>query len=140
MKNFNRMVLVAAMMLAVVSVRAEVVVVVSAKSTVSQLDKDQVADIFLGNAASLPGGGKAEPIDQAAGAAVREEFYTKVTGRNAAQIKAHWAKQSFSGKGAPPKSAASDDELKKLLAANPNAIGYLEKSKVDASVKTVLAP
>jgi len=133
MKTFNRLALVAAMILGTAAAHADVVVVVSAKSPVTQLTKAQVADIFLGQ------GGSQEPVDQDA-AAVREEFYSKVAGRSAAQVKTHWAKLSFSGKGTPPKSVGGDDEVKKALAANPNAIGYIEKSRVDASVKTVFAP
>jgi ABC-type phosphate transport system substrate-binding protein len=55
-------------------------------------------------------------------------------------VKTTWAKLSFSGKGTPPKVLDGDDAVKKFLAANPNAIGYVEKSKVDASVKAVLSP
>lgn len=139
--KFPRYILASGVMLvASVAARADLVVVVGANSTVGQLGKDQVTDIFLGNAAAYPGGGKPEPVDQASGAPIREEFYTKVAGRSAAQVKAHWAKQSFSGKGAPPKSLDGDDAVKKHLASNPNAIGYVDKSKVDASVKTVFAP
>jgi ABC-type phosphate transport system substrate-binding protein len=125
------------MILAVTAAHADVVVVVSASSPVSQLTKDQVADIFLGNSTNIPGGGKAEPVDNDG---AREEFYTKVAGKSAAQVKALWAKLSFSGKGTPPKSVGSDDDVKKAVAGNPNAIGYMDKSRVDASVKTVLAP
>ena len=138
MKTFNRLAVAVAMILAVAAAHADVVVVVSASSSVTQLSKDQVADIFLGQAASFPGGGQAVPVDQ--DAAAHDEFYTRVTGKSAAQIKAYWAKQSFSGKGTPPKSVAGDDDVKKFVAANPNAIGYIERSKVDASVKTVFAP
>lgn len=133
MKTFNHLPLAAVLMLAATAARADVVVVVSAKSAVTQLSKDQVADIFLGQ------GGSQEPVDQDV-AAMREEFYSKVTGRSAAQVKTHWAKLSFSGKGTPPKSVGGDEDVKKALAANPNAIGYIDKSKVDASVKTVFAP
>jgi ABC-type phosphate transport system substrate-binding protein len=133
MKTFNHLPLAAVLMLAAAAARADVVVVVSARSAVTQLSKDQVTDIFLGQ------GGSQEPIDQDA-AAMREEFYSKVTGRSAAQVKTHWAKLSFSGKGTPPKSVGGDEDVKKALAANPNAIGYIDKSKVDASVKTVFAP
>jgi ABC-type phosphate transport system substrate-binding protein len=118
----------------------DVVAVVSAKSSVTELTKDQVSDIFLAKASTFPNGGQAVPIDQTADAAVREEFYTKVTGRTSAQLKAYWAKQQFSGKGTPPKAVSGDDDVKKLIAANPNLIGYMQKSKVDATVKTVCAP
>jgi ABC-type phosphate transport system substrate-binding protein len=124
----------------VAAAHAEVVVVVSAKSAVSTLTKDQVSDIFLGKAATFPQGGQAVPIDLAPGAANRDEFYTKVTGRTAAQLKSYWAKQSFSGKGTAPKAVAGDDEVKKLIAANPNTISYIDKSRVDSSVKVVFTP
>ena len=132
MKNFKRLALATAMLLACNAAHADVVVVVSAKSSASKLTKEQVADIFLGRSTSLV------PLDQAAGAPVRDEFYTKVAGQSAAQVKTLWAKLSFSGKGTPPKALGSDDEVKAQLAANPNAIAYLDKSKVDGSVKTVL--
>ena len=45
----------------------------------------------------------------------------------------------FSGKAQMPKEAANPAEVKKLLDANPNAIGYLEKSAVDSSVKVLLS-
>ncbi len=134
MKSLNRLALAAAMILAFGVAQADVVVVVSAKSSASKLTKEQVADIFLGRSTSLV------PLDQAAGSPVRDEFYTKVAGQTAAQVKTLWAKLSFSGKGTPPKALGSDDEVKAQLAANPNAIAYMEKSKVDASVKTVFEP
>lgn len=140
MKNINRLAVAAAMLLTVGAARADVVVVVSAKSPVSKLTKDQVADVFLGKSTSLPGASQAVPLDQAAGSKTRDEFYTKVTGQTQAQVKTLWAKLSFSGKGTPPKALGSDDEVKQQLAANPNAIGYVDKSKLDASVKAVFEP
>lgn len=134
MKHINRLALAAAMIFSMAVAHADVVVVVSAKSPASKLTKEQVADIFLGRSTSMV------PLDQAAGSSVRDEFYTKVAGQTAAQVKTLWAKLSFSGKGTPPKALGSDDEVKQQLAANPNAIAYLDKSKVDASVKTVFEP
>lgn len=134
MKHINRLALAAAMFLTFGMAHADVVVVVSAKSSASKLTKEQVADIFLGRSTSMV------PLDQAPGSPVRDEFYTKVAGQTAAQVKTLWAKLSFSGKGTPPKALGSDDEVKAQLAANPNAIAYMEKSKVDASVKTVFEP
>jgi hypothetical protein len=47
---------------------------------------------------------------------------------------------AFTGKGTPPKEVANSAEVKKTLAGNPGLIGYIEKSAVDGSVKTLLAP
>lgn len=119
---------------------AETVVVVGAKSPVGTLEKQQVSDLFLGKASAFPDGRQAVPLDQAEGAAARDEFHSKVTGKTGAQLKSFWSKQVFSGKGTPPKELPSSAEVRKLVADNPNMIGYIDKSAVDASVKVVLTP
>ena len=119
-------------------VLAETVVVVSAKSSATALTMDQVSDIFLGKSAALPGGGQAVPVDQAEGA-LREDFYHKATGKTGAQVKAFWSKQIFTGKGQPPKEVGDSAAVKALVANNPNLIGYIDKSALDGSVKSVLS-
>lgn len=117
---------------------ADVVVVVSAKNSATALTQDQASDIFLGRATSLPGAGAVTPVDQAEGAASRDAFYQKASGKNAAQVKAYWSKQIFSGKGTPPKEAGNDAAVKAMVAANPNLIGYIDKGALDGSVKALL--
>jgi ABC-type phosphate transport system substrate-binding protein len=126
-----------ALILASGAVSAEVVAVVSAKSTVTALSKNQVADIFLGKTARFPNGSPAVPIDQAEASAVREAFYLQITGKSPAQMKAHWSKIIFTGRGKPPRAVANNIEARKLIAANPQAIGYIERASVDASVKVL---
>ena len=117
---------------------AEIVVVVSSKSGATALSADQASDIFLGKPSALPGGGQAVPIDQAEGA-TRDAFYQKALGKNAAQLKAYWSKQIFSGKGQPPKVAGDGAAVKALVASNPNMVGYIDKSAVDGTVKVLLS-
>ena len=117
--------------------QADVVAVVSAKSPITTLDKSQVADLFLGKTNRFPNGVQAVPIDQAEGLSVRDEFYDKVLGRTAAQMKAYWSKIIFTGRGQPPPSVSSDIEMKKRISENPAAIGYIERSLVDNSVRVV---
>lgn len=124
--------------LAAVGASAQVAVVVNPKSPTASMTADQVAGIFLGKSSTLPSGATAAAVDQAESAAIRETFYTKVTGKQSAQVKAAWSRLVFSGKGTPPKELASSAEVKKFVAANPDAIGYIEKSAVDGSVKVVL--
>jgi ABC-type phosphate transport system substrate-binding protein len=119
---------------------ADVVVVVSSKSQVVTLSKNQVTDIFLGKSARFPDGSPAIPIDQAEGAAVREEFYNSFAAKSAAQMKAYWSKIIFTGRGQPPKAVLDSDAAKRILAQNPNAIGYLERNLVDSSVKILAQP
>jgi ABC-type phosphate transport system substrate-binding protein len=118
--------------------QAQVAVVVNPKSAAAAMTADQVASIFLGKISTLPSGATAAAADQAEGSAVREQFYSKVAGKQAAQVKAAWSRLVFSGKATPPKELGSSAEVKKFVAANPDAIGYIEKSAVDGSVKVVL--
>ena len=124
--------------LAAATASAQVAIVVNPKSPTASMTADQVAGIFLGKSNTLPSGAAAAAVDQAESAAVRDAFYTKVTGKQSAQVKAAWSRLVFSGKGTPPKELASSAEVKKFVAANPDAIGYIEKSAVDGSVKVVL--
>lgn len=110
---------------------AEVAVVVSAKAAESSLTKEQVAQVFLGKSTAMT------PIDQADSAAVRAEFYKKVADKDAAQAKALWSKLVFTGKATMPKEVADNAAVKAAVAANPKAIGYIDKSAVDATVKVV---
>lgn len=124
--------------LAGAAAQAQVAVIVNPKNPAAAMTAEQVSAIFLGKTATLPSGATAAPVDQAEGAALREQFYGKVTGKQAAQVKAAWSRLVFSGKGTPPKELGSSAEVKKFVAGNPDAIGYIEKSAVDGSVKSVL--
>ena len=118
---------------------ADMAVIVSAKSNISSLDKSQISDIFLGKAATYPDGSQAVPIEQAEGSAVREEFHNLVTDKSGSQLKSYWSKMVFSGKGTPPKEAANSAEVVKQVAANPNAIAYVEKATLTNGVKAVFS-
>lgn len=118
---------------------AGVVVIVSAKSSVGELSKGQVGQIFLGKSSSFPNGETAVPTDQD-DSAVKDEFYSKVTGKGSAQLKSYWSQMVFTGKAKPPKSLSDSNEVKKLVSNNPNIIGYISADAVDDTVKVVFTP
>ena len=78
------------------------------------------------------------PIDQTVGSAIYLEFYRKATGRDLAQVKAIWSRILFTGRGLPPKQLPDSAAVKQAVAADPKAVGYIEKSAVDASVKVAV--
>jgi ABC-type phosphate transport system substrate-binding protein len=122
------------------TVTADVVAVVSSTSTIASLSNTQVTDIFLGKVSRFPNGTLAVPIDQAEGTSARDEFYAAFAGKSPAQVKSLWAKIILTGRGQPPKAVSNSIEVKKLLAANPQAIGYIERNSVDSSVKVLAQP
>lgn len=114
---------------------AEVVLVVSAKSAVQSLPRSEIAEIFLGRTTRFPNGQRVVPLDQEVGSADRDEFYTNFVGISSVQLKAHWSKVIFTGRGKPPKTVANGIEARKLIASNPQSIGYIDRSLIDDSVK-----
>lgn len=126
--------------IAAANAAADVVVIVSADSTVTRLTADQTAKIFLGKVDNFPHDGVALPIDQFEGSTIRNEFYSKVAKKNSAQVTAYWAKIIFTGDGHPPKLLDGDEAVRMAVASNPNAIGYIDRNAVDSSVRVVLIP
>lgn len=119
---------------------AEVVAVVSVKCPVTSLTQNQLTDIFLGRTSRFPDGVPVVPIDQMEGSVARNEFYSNIVGKSTAQIKAHWSKMIFTGRGHPPKMVNGDENVIRRIAENPNVIGYVERSlaDVDKGVKVLL--
>ncbi|PIL45293.1 hypothetical protein CR105_08920 [Massilia eurypsychrophila] len=132
MHSMLKATLAAALISAGVPSFAEVVAVVGAKSPATTMTNEQVAQFFLGKSSSMT------PIDQPESSPIRNEFYKKVADKEASQAKALWSKLVFTGKATLPKEVAGSAEVKKAVAADSKAIGYIEKSAVDATVKVVL--
>ncbi|NMV28382.1 hypothetical protein HKB32_04280, partial [Vibrio parahaemolyticus] len=63
------------------------------------------------------------------------EFYRYLLNKNLAQMNAHWASLSFSGKARPPKVIArsSIDDLIAWMQEKPNRIGYAPTSSVPSN-------
>jgi ABC-type phosphate transport system substrate-binding protein len=117
---------------------ADLVVIVSARSQVAALRPDQVAAIFLGQAARFPDGVEAVPLDLPLGSKLRDEFYERVANKTPSLLKAHWSKMVFTGRGQPPGEAMDSGAVRRRVADNPELIGYIERSALDASVRPVL--
>lgn len=115
--------------------RADVVAIVSVSSPINSLGKNEIVDVFLGKKLRLPDGQQVVPVDQEEGTRARAEFYEKYANKSAPQLKAHWSKAVFTGRGKPPRTVADDGGLKKLLANNPHAIGYIDRSQVDNTIR-----
>ena len=128
----------AALALSTLSAHADIVVIVNPKNAAASLSADQVSAIYLGNTATFPDGAAAALADQPESAGIRGDFYQKATGRSASQVKATWARITFTGKGTPQKELKTDADVKAFVASDPKAIGYIDSSAVDGSVKVAL--
>ena len=116
---------------------AELVVVANPSSGVERLSRDEVINIFLGRLRQLPSGISAQPVDLSATQPVRSAFYRLLVSKDLAEINAYWARLLFSGRTVPPKQAGGTDEMIGMVANSPGGIGYLERARVNDSVKVV---
>ena len=130
-RNIRCLVFAAAVSLVSIANAGDVVVVMGAGATPPT--KDQIANVYLGRSTAL------KPLDLPESSPVRQFFYKKATDRDAAQVKAVWSRITFTGQGKPPKELTDAAEVKKAVAADPKAIGYILKSDVDATVKVILS-
>ena len=113
-------------------------VVIGHPSNANAVDKALIAKLYIGDTRNWPDGSQVVLFDQPDDNALRGAFYSTVVGRSAAQAKAAWAQLTFSGKATPPKVIDGDAEVKKAVAANKNAIGYIKAGSADSSVKVLL--
>ncbi len=115
------------------------VVILSSKNPISKLSKEQVSQIFMGQAKTFYTGGAAEPLDLLEESETRNQFYKKLLNKPATQMKAYWSKMEFSGSAHAPR-ALSVAEVVKTVASNPKFIGYVDVSAVTPEVKVVFTP
>lgn len=115
---------------------AETVVVVHPSNS-TEIDTKQIQRIFLGKEKKFSDGSETIPVNQVSDSSVRSNFDASVLGRSSSQVSAYWSKLVFTGKGVPPKEVENDAAVIALVAKNPSAIGYVNSTSVDDSVKVI---
>lgn len=112
--------------------QAELVVIVSAKASTPP-SVEQVCQAYLGKTKTP------EPVNMPEKNALRDDFHNKACHKDPAQVRSIWSKLIFTGGGTPPKEAENENELKKMVASDPNRVGYIDKKDADATVKVIAA-
>ena len=134
MKTFSKFIAVLTLAVSPLAFAETAIVVNPANQDAVSLEV--VERIFTGKTKTFPSGSAATPLNQPEASSLREAFETSVLKKNASQMKAYWSKLIFTGKGNPP--AEMDAAAVKAKVANDaSAIGYIDASEVDASVREV---
>ena len=115
--------------LAAAPAQAEIVIIVSAQAQAPQVA--QVCQAFLGKLKAPT------PVNFNEKNPLRDEFYSKACKKDPAQVQAMLGKLLFTGTGTPPAEVDSAAAMKKAIAADPRAVGYVDKKDGDASVKAI---
>ena len=111
-------------------------IIVHLSNNNSLTDKD-IYRLFLGTKKTFPDGTLAIPINQKRGNQERISFLKVMLKKSPDQLRAYWATLIFTGRGTPPAEAKSSENVKKLISKNKNAIGYVDITALDGSVKVL---
>lgn len=119
------------------AVASEWVVIANHKAGLTRLTQEEVINIYLGRYRRLDSGLTAEPVDQPDDAPLKAHFYRQLVGKRLPEISAYWARLVFSGKTQPPRTASNSEEAFQFVLKHPNALAYIERTKVDGRVVVV---
>ncbi len=115
---------------------AEVVLIANRDNPQKTLNRNDAKNIFLGKKSTWDAGGSIEVTVQEDNQ-VHAIFTTTLLGRSPQQFSTYWKKALFTGTGTPPVVLSSDAEMKRFVAGNRGAIGYIDRSSLDSSVKVL---
>jgi ABC-type phosphate transport system substrate-binding protein len=127
-------ILIAVLLAASASAMAGVVAIVNKAN--SAADKATIGKLYTLEAKSWSDGAQAKLYDLSV-ESEREAFCMAYTGKSAGAIKSTWAKAVFTGRAVPPRVLDSDADVKNEVAKDKNAVGYVDESSVDQSVRVV---
>jgi ABC-type phosphate transport system substrate-binding protein len=117
----------------------EVDIVVAKSNKADPLSREEVRKLFMGEKSSWPGGKRVTVLMLAANQPERGVILREVFKMNESDYTKYFLQAAFTGRvQAAPKDLPSAARMKSRLAANPYAIGYLNKGDVDDSVRVLL--
>jgi len=98
---------------------------------------DEVAQIYLRKRRFWPDRSPIVPVNRDSGSPIREAFNRRIFPNTERSLQVYWNQQYFKGV-LPPVTLASDEAVKRFVAVDENAIGYIRANAVDESVRVLL--
>lgn len=112
--------------------------VAALRSAWPRLSRQEVLELFLGQAREAPDG---RPVQLASLISpARDAFFQQVLERDAAQLKSQWSRLVFAGRAKGPIEFSDAAAARNWLANNPQALLLLPAEALDGSVKVVFGP
>jgi ABC-type phosphate transport system substrate-binding protein len=103
----------------------------------AELSLEEVAQIYLRRKRFWDDGALIVPLNLPSQATLRARFSRLVLNQTEARLADYWNREYFYGI-LPPTTLASTEAVRRYVASDPNAIGYVPVSEVDGSVHVVL--
>ena len=119
------------------AVLADELVVIVHVDRSERLTVPELEQIYLKRRQFWSNGDPIVPVNRDAGSEARESFVRTVFGARARHLGVYWNRQYFQGV-LPPLTLASDEAVKRYVAREPRAVGYVRRGAADSSVKVGL--
>ncbi len=119
---------------------SEIAIIAHRDSPLQSLTASEVSDLYLGRSRSLSADSARllalyeHPSDHE----LRARFFHRLNGMTLKQLNAYWARLRFSGAVLPPDTLPNSRAVVEAVGKNRVAIGYVDASAVDISVKVLL--
>lgn len=111
--------------------------IVSDRSRMTDIDANELRRIFLGYAKLDPDGRTIIPLNHPPGAAARTRFDRVLLGFGPDDAAKYWVDQRIRGAGMPPRTAAPEQLLQRVVAKLPGAISYVPAGSLMPGVRAL---
>jgi len=115
---------------------SEYMVIVNDQVAVEQLDVKTVQAIFLGEKTQWANGDRIVTVILESGS-IHELFMKEILRKTPMQFTTYWNQQLFTGKGIPPHSFATIEQMIDFVSKTRGAIGYVPSSAIINNFKVV---
>ena len=102
-----------------------------------ELSVDELAQVYLRRKRHWDDGAEIVPLNLASGTPLRAEFSIRVLRQSEARLADYWNRRYFDGL-MPPATLASTTAVRRYVASDPRAIGYVPVAEADRSVRVIL--
>ncbi len=123
-------------LLAAGSATAEGIAVIVHPERSDRLDAAEIVQVYLKQRRFWKDGTRIVAVNREAGSAIRAEFVSRVLQTSPSRLAVYWNRQYFQGV-LPPATLASGEAVRRFVATERAAIGYVDPAVADDSVRVL---
>lgn len=125
MKKYLILILCAVLFTGVTAHAGGLVLIVNKSVYVSSMSLAELQNVFLGKTVLWPDGKKIKVCMLKAGD-THDKFLNDVLGMSNVQFDTYWKQVIFTGKGRPPQTVDTEEEMVNYVTATEGAVGYID--------------
>jgi ABC-type phosphate transport system substrate-binding protein len=137
MKKYIILTLCAVLFTGLAANAGDLIVIANKNVAISSMTRAELQNIFLGKTVKWSGGKQIKPVVLKEGS-THEKFLNDFLGKSTTAFDFYWKQVIFTGKGRPPKTTDSEEEMVQFVSATDDAVGYIDSGTAHADVKRIM--